>query len=153
MGVFATIIIDLWALVLKYGFKQQTTDWGMAGRWFANLPRGHFIHRPISKTAPVKHENLIGWIMHYIVGITYAGMYIVIVNDVFKTQPTLLNAILFGVVTVVAPWFIMQPGFGMGIMGRYAPNPNMKRLMSLGVHSLFGMALYVGWGISRKIIY
>ena len=150
MGVFATVVIDLWVLVLKHGFKQQTTDWGMAGRWFANLPRGHFIHNPISKTPAVKNERAIGWTVHYIVGITYAWMYLAIVNQFLKTQPTLTSATVFGIATVVAPWFIMQPGFGMGIMGRFAPNPNSKRLVSISVHGIFGVALYVGWLIASK---
>ena len=149
MGIFATVTIDLWALVLKHGFKQQTTDWGMAGRWFANLPRGKFIHTPISKTAPVKHETPIGWTVHYIVGITYAWMYIIIVNDLLNAEPSLVSATLFGIATVIAPWFIMQPGFGMGIMARHAPNPNVKRLLSLSVHAIFGVALYVGWVIVK----
>ncbi len=151
MGIFATVTIDLWALLLKHGLKQQTTDWGMAGRWFANLPRGQFIHRPISKTAPVKHEQLIGWTVHYIVGVTYAAIYIEIVNVVLETEPTLTSASIFGIATVIAPWFIMQPGFGMGIMARLAPSPNIKRLMSLSVHFIFGIALYVGWLIARGI--
>jgi len=151
MGIFATIAIDLWALILKHGFKQQTTDWGMAGRWFAHLPRGKFIHRPISKTEAVNNERLIGWTVHYIIGVIYAWMYIVIINNALSLQPTLSSAVIFGVVTVVAPWFIMQPGFGMGIMARYTPNPNIKRLLSLSVHTIFGAALFVGWRIANEI--
>lgn len=149
MGIFATVIIDLWALVLKHGFKQQTTDWGIAGRWFANIARGNFIHRPIAKTAPVNNERLIGWTVHYIIGVIYAWLYIVIINNILTTQPALSSAILFGIATVVAPWFIMQPGFGMGIMARNTPNPNVKRLMSLSVHAIFGVALYLGWTMYR----
>jgi len=146
------VIIDLWALILKHGFKQQTTDWGMAGRWFANLPRGKFIHNTIAKTAPVNNERIIGWTVHYIIGVVYAWMYLVIVNKILATQPSLINAIIFGVVTVVAPWFIMQPGFGMGIMASSAPNPNIKRLMSLSVHFIFGVALFIGWQTTSGIL-
>ena len=151
MGIFATVIIDLWALILKHGFKQQTTDWSMAGRWFATIPRGQFIHRPIAKTPPVNNEILIGWTVHYIIGVIYAWMYIVIITTILKTQPAITSAILFGIATVVAPWFIMQPGFGMGIMARNTPNPNVKRFMSLSVHFIFGVALYLGWSIAKAI--
>lgn len=151
MGIFATVIIDLWALLLKHGFKQQTTDWAMAGRWFANIPRGKFIHRPIAKTQPVNNERLIGWTAHYSIGVIYAWMYVVIITSVLTTQPALTSAIIFGITTVVAPWFIMQPGLGMGIMARNTPNPNVKRLMSLSVHTLFGAALYLGWIIAAEL--
>lgn len=124
----------------------------MAGRWFANLPRGKFIHNTIAKTAPVSNERIIGWTVHYIIGVVYAWMYLVIVNKILATQPSLINAIIFGVVTVVAPWFIMQPGFGMGIMASSAPNPNIKRLMSLSVHFIFGVALFIGWQTTSGIL-
>ena len=104
MGTFATLVIDLWALLLKHGFKQQTTDWGLAGRWFAYLPRGVFIHQPISKTEPVNHERIIGWVLHYVIGVIYAWMYMALITDLLSQQPTLTSAIVFGIVTVVAPW-------------------------------------------------
>lgn len=151
MGIFATVVIDLWALVIKNGFKQQTTDWGIAGRWFAYIPRGKFIHRPIGKTEPVRHEKLIGWTGHYSIGVIYAWIYIVLMSKLFAIQPTLMSAIAFGVATVFAPWFIMQPGFGMGVMASNTPNPGIKRLASLSVHTIFGLALYAGWRIFSVI--
>jgi len=151
IGVFATLVIDLWAMMLKHGFKQQTTDWGMAGRWFAYLPRGVFIHNPIGKTEPVNNEKLIGWSAHYTTGVIYAWMYIALVTKVFNTQPELISALLFGIVTVLAPWFIMQPGMGMGVLASKTPNPWTKRFQSLTVHSIFGLALYVSWKIISGI--
>lgn len=147
MGVFATLVIDLWALMLKHGFKQQTTNWGMAGRWFAYLPRGVFIHSPIGKTESVKNEKLIGWSAHYAIGVIYAWMYILMTANVLNRQPDITTAVLFGLVTVVAPWLILQPGMGMGIFARKAPDPWIKRLTSLSVHTIFGVALFVGWWV------
>lgn len=149
IGVIATLAIDLWALVVKHVFKQQTMDWGLAGRWFAYMPRGVFIHKPIGKTSPVKYEKLIGWSSHYIVGIIYAWMYIVLMDEVFSRQPDLFTAITFGLATVLAPWLIMQPGMGMGMFARKAPNPGLKRLISLSVHAMFGVGLFVGWWVAQ----
>ena len=147
IGIFATLVIDLWAMVLKHGFKQQTMNWGMAGRWFAYLPRGVFIHRPIGKTDPVANEKFIGWSAHYAIGIIYAWMYIALVTMVFSQQPTLTTAVVFGLATIVAPWFIMQPGMGLGVLARKAPDPWIKRLTSLSMHTIFGVALFAGWWI------
>jgi hypothetical protein len=147
MGVIATLAIDLWALVLKRGFNQQTMDWGLAGRWFAYMPRGVFFHRPIGKTSPVKNEKLIGWSAHYIVGIIYAWMYITLMTMVFSRQPDLFSAVIFGLATVLAPWLIMQPGMGMGVFASKVLNPGLKRLVSLSVHTVFGVGLFVGWWV------
>lgn len=149
MGIFATLLIDLWALVVKHGFKQATTDWGMAGRWFAYLPRGVFIHQPIGKTDPVSHERIIGWSVHYAIGVIYAWLYIIIITDGLSMQPALASAVVFGIATVLAPWFIMQPGMGMGVLARKTPNPNTKRLVSLSMHAIFGSGLYVGWLLTK----
>lgn len=152
MGIIATVAIDLWALVVKHGFKQQTTDWGMAGRWFAYLPRGVFIHQPIGKSEAVKNEKLIGWSVHYAIGVIYAGLYIILVTDLLSAQPALSNAVVFGIATVVAPWFLMQPGMGMGVLACKTPNPNIKRLISLSMHAIFGIGLYAGWMLAQSTV-
>jgi hypothetical protein len=151
IGVFATIAIDLWAQFLKRGLGQTTTNWGMVGRWFGHMPRGKFTHHPIGKSDPVANERVIGWTAHYIIGITYAFLYLVIVDRFLHGQPTLLSAVIFGLVTVVAPWFLMQPGLGMGVMASKVPNPGSKRLASLSVHAVFGVALFAGWWLFRQL--
>jgi len=151
VGVFATIAIDLWAQVLKRGFGQTTADWGMVGRWFGHMPRGKFVHSPVGKSEPIANERIIGWTAHYIIGITYAFLYLFIVYRVLHSLPSLLSAIIFGLVTVVAPWFIMQPGMGMGIMASKVPNPGAKRLSSLSVHTVFGVALFLGWWLFYQL--
>ena len=152
IGVFATATIDIFALFLKHGLKQATTNWGMVGRWFAGMPRGTFIHRPIGKSPPVNHESAIGWSMHYIIGVVYAGIYLAIVEASTLTQPGLLSAIAFGLATVLAPWLTMQPGLGMGVFARKAPDPWKKRITSLVVHSIFGAALFVSWLIYHRVL-
>ena len=145
IGIFATIAIDIYALILKHGLKQTTTDWGMVGRWFAYMPDGQLVHRPISQSSAVKNEKLIGWSAHYIIGITYGWVYLMFVDKVLETSPTPGSALVFGLVTVLAPWLIMQPGLGMGLFARRVPNPWIKRITSLSVHALFGVALFAGW--------
>lgn len=151
MGVTATVAIDLWALVLKHGLKLPTTNWAMVGRWFAYLPRGVFVHHPISASAPIPNELAVGWIAHYVTGIAYAAIYLALVTG-FSTTPTLATAIVFGVVTVTAAWFILQPGLGVGVFASRAPRPNVIRLINLSVHTLFGAALYFGWELAAGVL-
>jgi hypothetical protein len=40
----------------------------------------------------------------------------------------------------------MQPGMGLGIAARRAPNPTAARMRSLTTHAVFGIGLYAaGW--------
>jgi hypothetical protein len=50
-------------------------QWGLVGRWVAWMPRGVFIHRPITATPQVHSEKAIGWIFHHAVGIVYAAQF------------------------------------------------------------------------------
>jgi hypothetical protein len=58
-------------------------------------------------------------------------------------RPTVLPAVLYGIVTVAFPFFIMQPSFGLGVASSRAPNPGHARLKSLATHTVFGLGLYV----------
>jgi hypothetical protein len=58
---------------------------------------------------------------------------------------SLLSGLAFGVATVLAPWFILQPGLGLGFFASRAPNPNRTRLLNLLNHAVFGITLYAAW--------
>lgn len=45
-------------------------------------------------------------------------------------------------VLLVAPYFMMMPGMGMGIAGSRTPKPNITRLKSVMGHSVFGVGMY-----------
>jgi hypothetical protein len=54
-----------------------------------------------------------------------------------------LPALLFGIGTVIFPFLIMQPSFGLGIAASKTPKPTQARLKSLVTHTVFGVGLYV----------
>jgi hypothetical protein len=145
IGVIATIGMDIWAAVAKYVFRLPTADWAMVGRWFGHMPRGVFVHRPIADSAPIPNELAIGWVAHYVTGLVYGLAYLYIVRVLFSSDPSLISALAFGVATVVAPWFIMQPGMGAGVFAARTPRPGLMRLINLSMHTVFGASLYVGW--------
>ena len=58
-------------------------------------------------------------------------------------SPTLLPALLFGAVTVLAPFLVMQPALGMGVEASNAPAPWRARGKSLVTHLIFGLGLYL----------
>jgi hypothetical protein len=143
LGVIATLATDLWAQVLKR-VARVPTNWGMVGRWVGWFPRGVFAHRPISTSGAIPGELAIGWAFHYAVGIAYAALYLAIVRLGFNSAPTFASALLFGLATIVAPWFIMQPALGLGFMAARAPKPAAARAIGLSMHTVFGLGLYLG---------
>lgn len=145
LGVFATAIIDVWATFSNRVLKFPRTNWAMVGRWLGHIQYGKLTHNPISSSSSIKYENTVGWIFHYLIGVFYAFFYIAFVVLVLDKEPTLLSGWIFGLITILSPWFILQPSLGFGICGSQAPQPNMVRLQHFAIHSIFGIALYYGW--------
>jgi hypothetical protein len=150
IGIGATLIFDLWGMFLKYAFKIVPSNICLIGRWIRYMPEGIFVHSSIGSAPRKSAECTVGWIVHYITGILFAITFVAFVGNNWLQHPTLLPAILFGVITVLAPLFIMQPAFGLGVASSKASNPVQARLRSLMNHSVFGLGLYffglaMGW--------
>lgn len=143
IGLFATFVIDVWAFLLLKLLKMPMPKWDMVGRWVLYLfMKGKLSHTPIGASSSLKHERLAGWIFHYFIGIVFASIYLHLVNSVFQSASALTVAIVFGWATISAPWFIMQPGMGMGIAGARTAAPTIVRIQSIMTHSIFGLSLY-----------
>ncbi len=143
IGIGATALLDLWALFLNRAFGIPLANWAMVGRWFAYLPRGRFMHDTIADTPPAANELAIGWIMHYLIGALFAAIVIMIWGLDWARSPTLLPALIVGVVTVGCGWFILQPGMGFGLAASKRPNANQVRLIGLINHVVFGLSLWL----------
>ena len=151
-GVFATIVLDVWQRVLHMAAGIPPTNWGIVGRWFAHMPRGRFMHDAIAEAGPVANEAAIGWVMHYLIGVLYGVAYVGLIVLVLSGPPTLLNGFLFGLASVVIPWFVMQPALGLGVMGAKAANPAIPRYSALAAHCIYGVALYAGSALHAALI-
>jgi hypothetical protein len=141
IGVGATILLDLWSLTLSL-FGVGMTNWGLVGRWIGYMPRGRFVHDNIGAATPIAGEHAIGWITHYAIGIIYAAALLAVTSPEWAHAPTLLPALIFSWVTIVAPFFIMQPGMGLGVAAAKAPKPNLARFRAALSHTVFGLGLY-----------
>lgn len=145
IGLVATACLDTWAAIAKHILKLPTADWAMVGRWFGHMPRGVFLHQPISRAAPVRNELTLGWIGHYLIGVLYGTTYVYIVRFALDGEPSLISGLGFGIATLFAPWLIMQPAMGAGVFASRTPRPAVVRLMNISMHALFGVSLYVAW--------
>jgi hypothetical protein len=152
VGAIATAALDVWQLLVKVTFGVPATNWALVGRWFCHIPRGKLIHNGITNTEPVPGEAILGWIAHYAVGLIYAAIYLSAVWFVLDAGPTLTSALVFGAVTVFAPWLLLQPGMGLGVFARRAPKPRVARVHSLSSHVAFGAGLYLAFSTFGTVL-
>ncbi|MFC6633908.1 DUF2938 domain-containing protein [Microbulbifer taiwanensis] len=152
IGTGATAVMDLWALLRLRLFGVPSLDWAMVGRWLGHIPHGRFVHAGIGAAADVPGERAIGWIAHYAIGILFAALLLSICGPDWVRQPTPLPALVFGLVTVAAPFFIMQPALGAGVAAARTPNPQRARINSLLTHGVFGLGLYLSALLLQKLI-
>lgn len=143
MGIGATLLMDVWNLFLKRTFGMPSLNYCLLGRWLRHMPGGTLRHASIAAAQPKPFECTVGWISHYTIGVAFALVFVGIASGDWLARPTLLPALLYGIGTVVFPFFIMQPSFGLGIASSRTPKPSQARLKSLVTHTVFGAGLYV----------
>jgi hypothetical protein len=144
IGIGATLVMDLWNLFLKRAFGIPSLNYSLLGRWLRHMPGGTVRHASIAAAQQKPFECTVGWISHYTIGVAFALMFVVLTSGDWLARPTLLPALLYGIGTVVFPFFIMQPSFGLGVAASRTPKPTQARLKSLVTHTVFGVGLYVG---------
>jgi hypothetical protein len=143
VGIGATLFMDFWALALRRVFNVALPNYCFVGRWLCYMPLGRFRHANIAATPKQPAECATGWIVHYLIGVAYAFILVMPTSGRWLASPTLLPALLVGIGTVVIPYFIMQPSFGLGIAAAKTPNPTQARLRSLLSHAAYGFGLYL----------
>ena len=143
IGLGATLTTDLWSVFLKRVFKIAAPNYCLVGRWLRTMPEGTFRHSSITSAPQKNAECVVGWIAHYLIGITFAVTFVTLVGNEWLQHPTLISAITFGVGTVLMPFFIMQPAFGLGFAASKTPNLAQARFRSLMNHASFGVGIYL----------
>jgi hypothetical protein len=152
IGIGATLAMDLWNLFLKRAFSIPSLDFCLLGRWLRHMPGGTFRHARIGAAPRKPLECAVGWLAHYTFGVVFALAFVVLASTGWLVRPTLLPALLYGIGTVVFPFFIMQPSLGLGIAASRTANPAQARLKSLATHTVFGVGLYVcALGVSHVL--
>jgi hypothetical protein len=143
-GLVATAVMDVWGLVRKPLLGLPAADYRLVGRWVSYFARGKFRHDSIGKAPAAGGELVTGWIAHYLLGLAFAFVFIVMAGPAWIARPTVAPALAFGLVTVLVPAGVMQPAMGLGFAASRTPRPGAARIQSLLTHSVFGFGLYLG---------
>lgn len=142
IGIGATALMDAWLSVLKSA-GVPTLNFAMIGRWVGHLLHGKVAHAAIAKSQPIRGELALGWLTHYAIGVVFAGLLVASQGAGWMREPSLLPAIVVGMLTVTAPLFVMQPAMGAGFAASKTPTPLKNCIRSLANHTVFGLGLYL----------
>ena len=145
VGVGACIIFDVWQHIFHWFTTIPPSNWAIVGRWTMNLlTSGQLIAHDL-ELQPVRRNELgIGWLVHYVIAITYAAAFMLLMKaNILDAE--LADGLLFGVVSVVVPWLFFLPCLGKGMFGRLTPNPLLVCALALMMHSVFGIAIGLGF--------
>lgn len=142
VGIGATALLDLWLAALARA-GVPTGNFDLVGRWVGHGLRGKWLHRPIAKSAPIPRERALGWTVHYATGIAFAVPLVAMAGPAWLAAPTVVPALAWGLATVSAPLFVMQPAMGAGFAASRTPTPVRNVIRSIANHTVFGLGLYL----------
>lgn len=146
IGTGATAITDAAAILATRVFGIAPSNYALVGRWLVHVAHGRFRGAAISASPRAVGERAIGWVAHYVIGLAFASIVLMIGGIDWLRRPTLGLALSVGIGSVAAPFLLMQPGMGLGIAASRTPNPPAARLRSVVTHAIFGFGLYAaGW--------
>jgi Protein of unknown function (DUF2938) len=151
-GIGATLLIDLWALLLKRALAIPSLNLCLLGRWVLHMPGGTFRHESIAAAMPKAGECGLGWVCHYLIGTGLALIFALLAPAGWFARPTFWPAVAFGIVTTVIPLFVMQPALGLGVASSRAPKPTQARLKSLATHTVYGLGLYLSAALLSRVL-
>ena len=141
IGIVSCLAMDMWQRLLKLLYNINPSDWGVVGRWFVLVvSRGKIYNPTIDEESPIKNELMIGWIVHYSVAILYSVFFFILLKYEI-CGASLMNGIIFGLISVIIPWFFFMPVLGKGFLGIKTPSPFMACSLAVGSHIAIGASI------------
>ncbi|WP_330211043.1 DUF2938 domain-containing protein [Pseudomonas sp. AM4(2022)] len=142
LGAGATAVMDMWMLLMK-ALGVQTLNFAFVGRWVGHACQGRFVHASIGQASSVRGEVALGWVAHYVTGVVFAITLVWVEGIAWLQAPTILPALILGVVTVAVPLLLIQPAMGAGFASSKTAAPGKNCLRSVISHGVFGVGLYL----------
>ena len=143
-GLFATFIFDLFQSSLKYAYGIEKPKWNLLGRYFLGYKESKFIRKTLIDDEELDNELLWGYFFHYLIGIIY-GIVFVILNFLLFDYPSILLAYIFGFSTVLGAWcFLMPFAYNLGFFASKSDKRTNLLIQNLIAHFVFGTGLFIG---------
>ena len=115
--VLSVGILDIWQRVIHRMGGLPPTNWAIVGRWLMAVINHHkILNHPLQNMPPHPNELMIGWVFHYFIGFFYVVLYFLLWETFGILTPTWRDGLIFGVLSVVVPWFFFMPAMGAGLM-------------------------------------
>lgn len=143
-GVLGTLAMDLLNnLVARTGVFLKI-DVGMIGRMTAGWTRGRFRYSHPGEMKQVPGEIPYGYATHYAIGVGLSVLYVLGWDVLIGGPASPAWAVVYGVATTGASYFLVYPSVGLGMFGRRSPEGIRAVLSPLANHFFYGVGLAVG---------
>ncbi len=144
-GIIATLLFDLFQITLTFSYGIKKAKWDLAGRYFIGVSKGKYKQEDIYNEPEEKNELFIGYVVHYLIGVIY-GLIYVIINALLLNEPSLILALIIGFLTVLGSWCIMMPcAYNLGLFGSKIEEQKKVLVQNLLFHFVFGVGLFLGY--------
>ena len=150
VGVGACVVFDVWQSIFQRLTGIPPSNWAIVGRWTIGLlTSGQLMVRDLELRPNRRNELGVGWFVHYVIAVVYATIFMLMMRvNIFAAG--FADGLLFGVFSVVIPWLFFLPCLGKGVMGRLTPNPLLVCALALMMHSIFGVAIGLGFSFFAR---
>ena len=145
-GIIATLIFDLFQISLSYAYNINKSKWNLIGRYFIGIIKNNkFFLDNIEEEEIIHNELLIGYLVHYAIGAIF-GLFYVSINLIFYSEPSLILALIIGIITVLGGWCIIMPyAYNIGFFASKKEEQFQILAQNLIAHFIFGIGLYIGF--------
>ena len=137
-GIFSTLGMDVLLYLRHKLLRQPWFDYRVLGLALLKTALPHGLKHTHANTT----ASLLGWGLHYVIGVLLAVMAVSLAAHWNLSTLSLGFCLLFGMATVVLPFYSMQPLLGLGFAASKTAQPWRNRGKSLFTHTLFGLCLY-----------
>lgn len=149
IGLGATLLMDGWSWIQRNVFGIASLNYALVARWVLCIPKGKWMHRTILQTPKVAGEQLLGWLLHYAIGIAFAFLLICWAGEHWLADPSLNDAVVIGMATLCVPFLLIQPCLGFGVAASKTPMPWRARVLSFITHLVYGTGLFISAEVLR----